>query len=305
MERNIPEMRQKLVFCMMNLIFIFLSGVAPSQISNAVDITIDRNGVLLNGRFYFSDEIQDLPTAILLQGFPGNEIDVLGIGSKHSKAGINAMTFNYSGTYKSQGEFNWENTQKDIQAAFEFIYESENIRKFKIDTNRIYLGGYSYGGGMALTYAANHPEIKAVFSIAGTDHGEFMKEYNRNFEMQKMMDDIFAGLNTPAGPVKFAKGGTPKEITEMKIIDLNPTFHLRKSASLLAQKDILLIGGWEDNKVSIDHMILPFYRALKNEKANKVKIVAFQDDHTFQNSREEVAKTITVWIKTASERDFR
>jgi len=285
------------------VVFLTVLTVTQSQASKPVEITIDRNGVLLKGRFYISEGTGKFPTVILLQGFPGNEQDVLGIGSKLSEVGINALTFNYSGTHQSQGQFNFENTQKDINAGFEFIHKSANIRKHKIDTVHIFLGGYSYGGGMALTYAANHPEIKAVFSIAGNDHGVFMEEYNRNPEMQKIIDKMFNDLKVPTGHVRFAKGGTPKEIAEMKIIELNPSFYLLKSAPILAQKDILLIGGWDDHKVSIDYIILPLYRALINEKAKNVKIAAVQDNHSFRNSREELAQTIIEWIKTAPERN--
>lgn len=285
------------------VLFLTVLAVIYSQTSTPADITIDRSGMLLKGKFYVSEGKESFPTVILLHGFPGNEIDVLGLGNKLSQAGINALTFNYSGTYQSQGQWNFENTLKDIQAAFNFLHQPENISKYRIDTTRIYLGGWSYGGGMALTYAANHPEINSVFSIAGTDHGEFFREYIRNPDMQKMIDEMFAGLTAPEGPVRFAKGATPREIAETGIDKMNPTLYLRKSTSLLAQKDILLIGGWDDTKITIDQFILPLYRALKNEKAKNVRIVAFQDDHAFSNSRAELAQTIIEWIKTAPERN--
>lgn len=39
------------------------------------------------------------------------------------------------------------------------------IRKFQIDTGKLVLGGWSYGGGMALAYAASHPEIQRFFRL--------------------------------------------------------------------------------------------------------------------------------------------
>ena len=285
------------------VIFLTVLTATQSQASKPVEITIDRNGVHLKGKFYISEGTGKFPTVILLQGFPGNEQDVLGIGKKLSGVSINALTFNYSGTHQSEGEFNFENTQKDIKAVFEFIYHSKNIHQYKVDTTRIYLGGYSYGGGMAFTYAANYPEIKSVFSIAGNDHGAFMKEYNRNPEMKKMIDKMFDELKVQTETVRFGPGGTPKGIAELRIIELNPTFDLRNCAPLMAPKDILLIGGWDDRGVSIENIILPLYRALKNENAKKVKITAVQDNHTFRNSREELAQTIIEWIKTSPERN--
>ncbi|MCK4819424.1 alpha/beta fold hydrolase, partial [bacterium] len=203
------------------VILLTVLTATQCQASKPVEITIDRNGVHLKGKFYISEGTGKFPTVILLHGGIGNETDVLGIGGKLSEAGINALTFNYSGTHRSEGKYNFENTQKDIQAAFEFIHQSKNIRHFKIDTTRIYLGGYSYGGGMAFSYAAKHSEIKSVFSVAGNDHGVFMEEYKRNPEMQKEIDKIFNDLKSQTELVRFASGATPKEIAEMKIIELN------------------------------------------------------------------------------------
>lgn len=258
------------------------------------DIIIERDGVKLKGQFYFSERNDNSPTLILLQGFPGNETDVLGLCNIISKAGINVITFNYSGTFRSQGESNWENAQEDIKAVFSFIYKPDIIKKYKIDTNKVYLGGYSYGGGMAFTYAAQHPEIKKIISIAGNDHGAFMKEYIRNIELKVTIDNIFERLKSPDGPVRFAKGGTPSEVARIK---MDPKYDLIKMAPLLKEKDILIICGWDDQQVKIENNILPFYRALKKENAKNVKMIAFQDNHLFINSRTEVAEKIIDWIQ--------
>lgn len=246
------------------------------------------------------------PSVILLPGFPGNDQDVLGIGKRLSEAGINAFIFNYSGTHKSEGVFNIENSQKDINAAYNFIYQQENILKYRIDTNRLYLAGYSYGGGMALTYAAGNPKVKYIISVAGNDHGAFMNEYNRNPEMRKEIDDMFNGLKSQPDIVRFGPGGTPEEIAGMGIMKNNPTYDLIYCASLLADKNILLFGGWDDMQVSIENVILPLYRALINKGSKNVKITAFQDSHAFSKSKDQIAQTIIEWIKmTPSSKTLR
>jgi dipeptidyl aminopeptidase/acylaminoacyl peptidase len=289
------------IFFSIILILVLLANIHGSK-SSCIDITINRDGTLLKGKFYSVNRTGSFPTVVLLHGFPGNDKDVLGLGKKMSESGINTLTFNYSGTPQSQGTFNFENTQKDISAVFEFINQPENINKFKLDNTRIYLVGYSYGGGMALTYATSHPEIKRGISIAGNDHGAFMEEYKRNPKMRQMIDEMFAKLSPPAGNIRFAKGGTPREIAEMKIIENNPTYDLRKCAKSLAGKDILLIGGWDDLNVSFESIILPLYRELKKEGAKNVKIAAFQDTHSFRKTRDKLARTIIKWIKTSSEK---
>jgi dienelactone hydrolase len=99
------------------------------------------------------DTTGNLPTVILLQGSPGNTRDVLGLGSRLSQNGINALTFNYSGTHQSEGKSNFQNSLGDISAVLDFLHRPDNIRDFRIDTGLIILAGYSYGGGMAMTYS--------------------------------------------------------------------------------------------------------------------------------------------------------
>ena len=168
--------------------------------------------------------------------------------------------------------------------------------KYKIDATRIYLCGYSYGGGMALTYAANHPEITAVVSIAGTDHGEFIREYTHNPDMQRWFDNWIAGLAAPEGPVRIENGFSIKAMIEMGIQNYMPTLDLKESAPLLANKHILLIGGWDDTRSSLESHLLPLYRALKNEDAKDVIITAVQDNHSFANSSTELVEIILDWL---------
>jgi len=46
---------------------------------------------------------------------------------------LNVLTFNYSGTHKSEGLFSFANTQLDINAAYKFLLQTENVKRFNID----------------------------------------------------------------------------------------------------------------------------------------------------------------------------
>lgn len=288
------------------LLSTFFSSVfcTRSQAQITTDISICREDIILKGKVYMPETTEPVPTVILLHGFP-DEGDPLGLGKKLSEAGINVLTFNISGTYGSGGESNWDNTQKDIKAAFKFINQPENIIKYNIDTGNLYLAGYSYGGGMALTYAANNPEVGSVIAVSGNDHGAFMREYNRNPELKQMIDKIFNDLRDRPEIVRFGPGGTPKEVAEMRIMENNPTYDLIYCAPQLVTKNIFLIGGWNDWNVSIENVVLPLYRALMKEGARNVKITAFQDNHSFKNSRDEIAQVIIDWIKNTTEKNQR
>ena len=279
---------------------LLIAGINFAQ-SSPIDITINRSGVLLKGKFYAVEGEGIFPTVILLHGFPGNEKDVLGIGENLAQAGINALTFNYSGTYESQGKASHEHNLNDINAAFIYLHQLENISKYKIDTSLIYLGGWCHGGGLGLAYAVNHHEIHSVFSIAGSDQSVFFKEYVSNPEMKKMIDKSFAET-TAKGITRFEDGAAPHEVAEGGIDKMISSLDIKKNAATLALKNILLIGGWDDIQTTMEKFILPLYRALQTEKAQNVTIKAFQADHYCGKTKNDVAQTLIEWIKAVPER---
>ncbi|MBE0675671.1 MAG: alpha/beta fold hydrolase [Bacteroidales bacterium] len=279
------------------ILFSLMKYAASAQETIPADITIDNNGILLQGKFYKSDTAGYLPTVILLQGSPGNTRDVLGLGSRISQHGINAMTFNYSGTHQSEGKSTFQNSLGDISAALAFLHSSGNIETFKIDTGLIVLAGYSYGGGMAMTYAIKHPEIKMLISIAGNDWGQWFDDYLRNPEMKKNTDQNIKKA-IEAGIIRFEPGATPWELGEAGFDKLDRDLYVIKNAYRLADRTILIIGGWDDTGPTMERYILPLYRALKEAKAQNVQITGFQDDHTFGKSRDELARVIIDWIKS-------
>ena len=93
------------------------------------------------------------------------------------------------------------------------------------------------------------------------------------------------------------KNETPAVIAERGLENMNPVYDVRKCAPALARKDILLIGAWNDDLTSMEQIVLPIYRALQKEKTQNLQIIAFQDDHWFRNSREELAQSLLEWLK--------
>lgn len=259
----------------------------------SVDITFKSQGHDLKGKFFQRKHSGQDITLLLLQGFPGNQQDVLGLGQKLSTAGLNVLTFNYSGMYQSEGEYSIENTLKDIGAAYDYLHRSDVVARFNVDTTKIVLGGYSYGGGMALVYAAGHSKVARVISIAGTDHGELFREYLRNPEFAQTLEAAFDKLRAPAGPVNFEGAGYLKQVA------VNPDpVDLRLCSPGLAALDILMIGGWDDAQVTIDHHLLPLYRTLKKAGATRITFIAYHTDHSFRNVREQLADQLIQWIHT-------
>jgi len=247
------------------------------------------------GRFYLSEGDRLFPTVLLLNGFPGSYGESY-LGQKMVKHEINTLAFHYRGTGKSDGQMSLRNVLEDVDSAIKYLRQEEIAQELRIDKRKMILGGQSFGGGVAFAYAASHPNIKRIFSIAGDDHGEFAREYSRDSEYAARIAAWFKELEAPKGPIRYDSLATIEELLQ----DPEP-YDLRKKAAVLADRDILLIGGWDDTSVTIDHKTLPFYRALKAAQAESVQIIAFQDDHYFGNSQDEIVETIVKWIKSGCE----
>jgi hypothetical protein len=146
---------------------------------------------------------------------------------------------------------------------------------------------------MAMAYAARDPRVRNVLSIAGADHAEFIREYQRNASFAEMMDEVLRSTQAPEGPARFDVEASLRELAAHQDV-----FGLGENAARLADRSILLVGGWEDTSVTIEQQVLPFYRALKEAGAEDVTFLVYHDDHGFDQVRERMADDIRNWILT-------
>lgn len=82
----------------------------------------------------------------------------------------------------------------------------------------------------------------------------------------------------------------------VELVGHQDVYGLRENAANLADRSILLIGGWEDEQVTIDQFLLPLYRALKGSGAAKVTFLVYHTDHDFSNVRQRLASDIAGWL---------
>lgn len=254
------------------------------------------SGLKIIGEFYSTGETAPLPTLVYLSGFPGLKLDSLDVAKNLCKHGINVMTFNFRGGHLSEGEWNFDNTQEDIRATLDFLRQPDVAARLHIDSDKLLLGGYSFGGGMAITFACHNDDIKSVFTISGPNYHEFMREYAENESYKTMTDDYISSLKAPDSQLTFSVNSTPIEIHENGI-SMSKFDHKTHSDGLI-RKNVLFIGGWDDLNVKLERHLIPVYRKMKTKGSENAKFVAFQDDHSFQNSLEELYTVIIDWIRS-------
>jgi pimeloyl-ACP methyl ester carboxylesterase len=256
-----------------------------------VSIEFISEDACVRGRFFAAAGMTPATTLLLVPGWPGNPNDVLGLGALLVEQGINVCTFNPRGLHQSEGIHSHANTLQDIGAALRWLRQADVRRRFEVDLTRLVLGGHSYGGGMAMAYAARDSSIRRVISIAGTDHGEFIREFQRNAAFAEGVRRMLWSTRALESPARFEVEAGLKEL-----VDHQDIYGLRENAANLADRSILLIGGWEDEQVTIDQFLLPLYRELKGAGAAKVTFLVYHTDHDFSKVLQQLASDIADWL---------
>ncbi|TRZ53212.1 alpha/beta fold hydrolase [bacterium] len=264
---------------------------AYGQPAQSVPVEFLSGGEYVRGQFFRSMDSNPIATLVLVPGWPGNPRDVLGLGALLAELHVNVLTFNPRGLHQSEGTSTHAHTLEDIGAALEWLRQADIQQRFRVDMTRIALGGHCYGGGMAMAYAAADPRVRHVISIAGNDHGVFIRRVQKDPQFAEAIRQMLASTRAPNGPARFDVETGLKELADHQDI-----YGLRENAPRLADRSILLVGGWEDVQVTVEDVLLPLYRGLKAEGATDVTFLTYHDTHNFDQVRQELARDIHEWL---------
>lgn len=277
--------------------FILLAVSVISAFSQVqpVNVAIFNNGNKLDARFWQADKHNSPPTVILLHGFPGSASSPYGLAEKLNKNGMNVLSFNYEGSFKSEGVFTWENCLADVGAAISFLKQKKTMEQFAIDTLAITVCGTSLGASIALSAAVHNSAINRVIAVVG---GNDLSIY-----LQKMKNDPAYRAAFEKRIARSAAAGVRGDSAYIhnyfeQIIPRYEYFDLIKNADKLANRQICFITAWLDTLVPMEEFIIPSYRHLKNLNPEYVSIKAIETDHNFTGKRDDLANAIIEWVKS-------
>jgi pimeloyl-ACP methyl ester carboxylesterase len=274
------------------ILLLFLSSAGPLFCqSQPVKADIKSDGFRLDANFYPSGKDSLRPAVILLQGFPGNNSSPLGLAEKLNSAGLNVLAFNYQGSFASEGEFSFDNSINNVKAAYDFLTAPGNITGYNIDTSKIVVCGYSFGGAVALESGMYWPEIRNLIAIGNADNSVSLRKTMTDPEFRKKYVDMIASGFEPSGPLRGDLKAQFAYYTEH--VD---RYDLVLNAGLLAGKRVFFIVGFRDNTSLMEVNTLPLYRKLVVMNPEIVTITGFETDHSFRNVRNELAESIIQWI---------
>ncbi len=266
--------------------------MAENNGERAMTINFESEGFKIEGQFFKADGTGRFPTVILLHGIPGGAGDLFGLGQQLNMAGANAFTFSYRGTWKSQGKYLPSTSLEDVRSAIRFIKSPEIASKFSIDTTRISIIGYSYGGGMALLGATFDSNVVNVVSMAGGDLkvvADFIeKDPDYRLAHRQFLDACMEDTNAVRG-----LGGEKSHEWLLKNRD---EFDLLKKAKSLSTKRVLLLGGWYDQDIPVEDHVLPLFREIQKYSPENLRIKVYDCNHSFEGIRDQLAEDIINWI---------
>jgi len=241
-------------------------------------VHIPTHGLLINGVVYSPSGAGPHPTIVICHGLPGNEKN-LDLAQALRRAGWNAVTFNYRGSWGSPGNFRFAQNLEDARAVLAFLREPANVAALGIDTQRIVLAGHSMGGWVAAhTAAQDHGLIGAVL-ISASDMGR--AGGRPPDRLLRNMADNLESLN-----------GATAESMAAELRDNAAAFRLENAAAGLAQIPLLALTA--DDGLAPDATAL--VKAIEAKGGHQAAVKHFVTDHSFSDHRIALESEIITWL---------
>jgi pimeloyl-ACP methyl ester carboxylesterase len=240
------------------------------------------HGTRLNAVLYIASGRGPHSTVLLMHGFPGNEKN-LDLAYTLRRAGWNVLIPHYRGSWGSAGTFSFANAIEDTQSAVQFLRETENLRKYRIDPKRIVLIGHSMGGFMVSYVAAHDPEIAGLAMISAWNIGATMsgpKETHR-VDMLPAAAPRLVGT-TPAGLQAEAEANAPK-------------WNYLDYAEALRTRPVLILEAHDRNLSYNKDM----NAALLKVGNTRVLETYVETDHPFSDRRIALQVAVLEWLQSA------
>jgi len=221
------------------------------------------------------------PTVLMLHGFPGNEKN-LDLAYSIRRAGWNVLLPFYRGAWGSGGTFSFTHALEDAQASIDFLRDSENVKKFRIDPARIVLVGHSMGGFVAAYAAAHEPNVFAVALVSPGNLGP-------GSARQRTNDPQFWDRWTDNA--SRLVGTTAQQLVQE--VDSDPIkWNYMNCVSLLNNRPVLILEA--DDRNTSDNQEL----ASRLQKAGDARVteIHMHTDHPFSDHRIAMQAAIVNWL---------
>jgi len=240
---------------------------------------IPSGGVRINGLAMVAAGPGAHPTLLFFHGLPGNEKGH-DLAQAVRRAGWNAITFNYRGSWGSPGEFRFDHTVEDAAAVLAFLRDSANVRALSVDTSRIVVAGHSMGGWVAALTAARDARVRGAVLISAADIG-LMGTMTRAEAVPVMADNM-----------ESLAGGTAETFAD-DLLDGAGRRRLAAAARGLAWMPLLVLTSSDGFAAHSDSLVAAV-RRLGNTRVTTMHVAT---DHSWSDRRVALASAMIRWLQ--------
>jgi pimeloyl-ACP methyl ester carboxylesterase len=239
---------------------------------------IPSHGVLINGLVYSPAGAGPHPTLVICHGLPGNEKN-LDLAQAVRRAGWNAVTFNYRGSWGSPGSFRFAQNLEDADAVLAYLRDAPNASRLRIDPKRIAMAGHSMGGWVVAHTAAHDHALIGAILISMADMG-LIGARPRAQAVAAMADDMETLADVTAESMVDELAAHPKE------------FVVAGTSAGLAQIPVLAITANDHLASQSDALVA----AIKAKGGTKVTAAHLDTDHSYSDRRIALESTVITWL---------
>jgi len=239
---------------------------------------IPSHGLLINGLVYQPSGAGLHPTIVICHGLPGNEKN-LDLAQALRRAGWNAVTFNYRGSWGSPGKFRFAQNLEDANAVLAYLRDPANAAKLGVDTKRMVLAGHSMGGWVVAHTAANDHALLGAILISAADMGR-LGAAPHDRVLAVMADDM------------ESLSGVTAESMAAEAIANAKAFQMQNDVAGLVQMPLLVLTADDGLAPDTDALV----RAIQAKGGRKSTTLHVATDHSWSDRRITLETEIIKWL---------
>jgi pimeloyl-ACP methyl ester carboxylesterase len=240
---------------------------------------IPSGGVQINGVAYLAAGAGAHPTFVLLHGLPGNEKN-LDLAQAVRRAGWNAITFNYRGSWGSPGDFSFMHNIGDAAAVLAFLRNPATAKALGVDTSRLVIGGHSMGGWVTVHTAANQHGLRGAVLISAADMAA---------AADRPRDSVVAMM---ASDMESLHGTSPQQMADEVMVLSSMRFSAAYEG--LARVPMLVVTSNDGLAPSNDALVA----AVRARGNHHVTAVHFDTDHSYSDRRIALESAVIRWLQS-------
>jgi pimeloyl-ACP methyl ester carboxylesterase len=240
-------------------------------------VHIPTHGLLINGVVYQASGAGLHPTIVICHGLPGNEKN-LDLAQAARRAGWNAVTFNYRGSWGSPGNFRFAQNPEDAAAVLEYLRAPSNAAALGIDTRRIVLAGHSMGGWVTALTASKDSALFGAILISAADMG---RARGTPEQLVALMADNMESL----------AGVTAQSMADEAAANAK-AFSIGTAAPGLAKLPLLVITSDDGLAPAAAALV----KAIEGQGGKNVKTAHFATDHSYSDHRIALESEVLRWL---------